>query len=203
MKSRRWLLAGWLAVAGAGLTAGDVLPKPLVVVLVGPPASGKSTQADYLDKKYGLPVISVEDLVAADKGARGDELPRTSGRLDELLKQRLEQTDIGRGFVLDGYPATRAQADHLGRLVREFGLPDPIVIQIHVPDKVVRERCAKRGGPEDAPEIVSRRLARYHEEMDMLRAYYPEADIWTIDGTRGVKGVSATIRVLIEDRMER
>ncbi len=203
MKSRRWLLAGWLAVAATGLMAGDVLPEPLVVVLVGPPASGKSTQAEYLKRKYGLPVISVEELVAADAGAAGDKLPRTSSHLDELLRERLQRTEISRGFVLDGYPATRAQADYLGRLVREFGLPSPIVIQIHIPDKVVRERCAKRGGPEDAPEIVSQRLARYHEEMDMLRAYYPKADIWTIDGTRGVKGVSATIRVLIEDRMER
>ncbi len=203
MKSRRGLLVALLALAGTGWAPADVLPKPLVVVLVGPPASGKSTQADYLNKKYGLPVISVEELVAADSGSAGEKLPRTSPRLDELLKRRLEETDVSRGFVLDGYPATRAQADYLGRLVREFGLPSPIVIQIHIPDDVVRERCARRGGPEDAPELVNRRLARYHEEMDVLRSYYPQADIWTIDGTRGVKGVSATIRVLIEDRMER
>ncbi len=203
MKLARWLLGALVLAVGTGAVRGEVLPKPLVVVLIGPPASGKSTQAEYLNKKYGLPVISVEELVAADSGSAGGELPRTASALDRLLRERLERTDTSRGFVLDGYPATREQADYLAGLVREFGLPSPIVIQIHIPDDEVRKRCAKRGGPEDEPEIVNRRLARYHEEMDMLRSYYPQADIWTIDGTRGVKGVSATVRVLIEDRMER
>ncbi len=77
-----------------------------------------------------------------------------------------------------------------------------MIIQIHVPDNVVHERCRLRGGPDDKPDIVERLLGRYHKEMDFLRSYYPEADIWTIDGTREPAGVSATLRLLIEDRMQ-
>jgi adenylate kinase len=192
-----------LLVSAAVLCA-QPLPKPLVVVLVGPPASGKSTQADYLNKKYKLPVVSIEELVAKKmgKGAAGADLHRGDKEIDELLKSHLEDMDTSRGFTLDGYPSTRKQADYLGKITAELSLPSPIIVEIHVPDRVAHERSRSRGGVDDQPEIIARRLSKYHREMDVLRAYYPEADIWTIDGTRDERGVSATLRLLIEDRMD-
>jgi len=204
MTSRRPLLAGLgLLLTGSVLFA-QPLPQPLVVVLIGPPASGKSTQAQYLNKKYKIPIIAIEDLVAEKLGRRqaGMDLKRNDPALDGLLRKHLEKMDLSRGFALDGYPATRAQAEYLGKLVREFKLPNPIVMQIHVPDRVAHQRSVKRGGRDDEPGIIAKRLREYHKEMDMLRSYYPEADIWTIDGTRPPKGVSATVRLLIQDRLE-
>jgi len=190
-------LAAWMA-------AGQTLPAPLVIVLIGPPASGKSTQAGYLNKKYKLPIISIEELVAERMGedAKGQDLHRGDPAISGMLREHLRVSDYRHGFVLDGYPATREQAGFLDELVQEMELPRPIVVQIHVKDQVSHERSAKRGGPDDNPEIIAMRLREYHQEMDMLRSYYPEADIWTIDGTRPVRGVSATIRLLIEDRLE-
>jgi adenylate kinase len=191
-------------VLASALLLAQGLPQPLVVVLIGPPASGKSTQADYLKAKYKIPIIAIEELVAKNMGneAANRDLHRGDPALNELLRAQLEETDISRGFALDGYPATREQADYLGALVRELKLPSPIVIQIHVKDNVAHERSAKRGGPDDSPEVIAERLQEYHREMDMLRSYYPQADIWTIDGTRAPRGVSATIRLLVEERME-
>ncbi|MBZ5596451.1 MAG: nucleoside monophosphate kinase [Acidobacteriia bacterium] len=105
--------------------------------------------------------------------------------------------------MLDGYPATKDQADHLATLVRELGLPSPVVIQIDVPDEVVRERLQKRKGPEDTPEQVERRLKDYHRELDTIRDYYPRANIWTIDGTRSPADVSRTIQVILRDELPR
>lgn len=188
---------GLFAVLAAGLSLpAQDRSKPLVVVLIGPPASGKTTQADYLRLKYKLPVVTVEELIAQAKPGlrRGDKA------VNELVRKHLETIDAARGFALDGYPATRAQADYLAGLLREKKLPSPVVIQIEVPDEVVYQRSAQRGEPGDKREIISRRLAEYRSEMAMIRSYYPDADIWTIDGTRPPEGVSATIRLLIEDR---
>jgi len=194
------LVAAALLPASAGL--GEKPQPPLVVVLIGPPASGKSTQADYLKRKYKIPIISVEELVATAQGGGPDARNPWRGdpALNDLLRKRIEAINPARGFALDGYPSTRAQADYLDKLTRELHLPSPIIIQIHIPDHVAYERAARRGGPDDKPENISRRLAEYHREMDMIRDYYPKANIWTIDGTRPPRGVSATIRLLIEDR---
>ncbi|MCW5979150.1 MAG: nucleoside monophosphate kinase [Bryobacteraceae bacterium] len=176
--------------------------KPVVVVLIGPPASGKTTQADYLQRKYNIPTISIEDLLAERNSASGDQRPltRSDSAVGDLVRQRMDALDLSQGFALDGYPSTREQAEHLGALVKEKDLPSPVVIEIRIPDNMVRERCAQRGSSEDAPEIVEQRLADYRRESKMLRDYYADESIWTIDGTREPAGVSATIRMLIENR---
>jgi adenylate kinase len=201
---RRLILGVVGVVLTAATLAAQALPKPMVVVLVGPPASGKSTQAEYLNKKYKLPFVSIEHLLEKKmgRGAEGADLHRGDADLDGLLKEHLENMEVSGGFTLDGYPATRKQADYLTKLAREMNLPSPIVVQIHIPDHVAHDRSKSRAGTDDKPEIIARRLQQYHKEMDMLRAYYPEADIWTIDGSRDTRGVSATLRLLIEDRME-
>jgi len=170
------------------------LQKPVVVVLVGQPSSGKSTQAGLLNRRFKLPVIAVEDLRKQAGQAANDEA------LSRALRAQLSKTNTSLGFVLDGYPASRAQADYLAAMVRELNLPSPLIVQLNVPDEVVRQWAAQRKGPADAPANVERLLKRYHDEMDLLRSYYPEGDIWTIDGTRPPVEVSATIRTLLADR---
>jgi adenylate kinase len=170
-------------------------PKPLIVVLIGPPVSGKTTQADYLKKNRGLSIISVEELRKA-AGARASD----PAAIDEVLLSRIRQTDLRRGFILDGYPSTHAQADHLDKIVKEMKLPSPLIVQIDVPDDVVRERARKRGSARDKPELVDKALEAYHKELDLAQSYYPQADIWKINGQREPREVWATIKALLADR---
>ena len=127
--------------------------RSLVVVLIGPTGSGKSTQAAFLQRRYGLPTISADDLLkqhpealkkyqtpGIDAGA-----PQSSPALNDLVHDRLSQIDAKKGFVLDGYPATKDQADHLEAMVKELGLPSPVIIVLDIPDKVARKRDKKRG----------------------------------------------------------
>jgi adenylate kinase family enzyme len=104
--------------------------------------------------------------------------------------------DASKGFIIDGYPATRAEADYFGKLVKEAKLPAPIIIQLDVPDGEVRRRMRAKGDTGD----LEKRLAVYHKELEFARAYYPESDIWTIIGTRTPKEVFETIVSLIQDR---
>jgi len=153
--------------------------KGLVMVLIGPPGSGKTTQAEMLTKRYKAPVVT------------GD-----AALTDDALRAKLKALDVTRGFILDGYPATRHQADFLGALVKELKLPSPIILQLDVPDDVVRQRLAGK----EKPDILEKSLARYHREMDLFREHYPQADIWTVIGTRPIAEVSRTIVALIQDR---
>lgn len=173
---RRLLLAALAATLGLGAQEAG---QGLVMVLIGPPGSGKTTQAELLTKRYRVPVVS-GDAALSDAG----------------LRARLKAIDVTRGFILDGYPATRRQADFLGALVKELKLPSPIILQLDVPDDVVRQRLA---GKEKA-DVLEKSLAQYHREMDLIREYYPQADIWTVIGTRPIAEVARTIVSLIQDR---
>src|SRR5271165_2483375 len=197
------------AQAGNSLT----VDKRFVIILIGPTGSGKTTQAEILKKNFGLPAISVDDLIrdnpsllvkpktAGTKTVAETAPPQANPALDALIDAALSKLDLTKGVVLDGYPASKEQADHLAQLVRSNALPSPIVIQLDVPDDVVRERLKKRAGPQDTPELITQRLRQYHRELDMVRAYYPQANIWTIDGTRSINDVAATIRSILNDEL--
>jgi adenylate kinase len=175
----RTLLAVLLGLSAASVMPAQEVGKGLVIVLIGPPGSGKTTQAEFLQKKYGIPVI------AADRTTT-----------DAALLRDIQKAGTAKGFVLDGYPATRAQANYLDKVVKQLKLPSPVVLSLEVPDAVVRERMKGK----EKPEVLDQRLSNYHKEMDLIREYYPQADIWTVIGTRPVKEVSDTIEMLIADR---
>lgn len=212
MKRREFLL---LSVASALLSSGAVSAQTsdsrFVIVLIGPTGSGKTTQAEFLKRKFGIPTLAVDDLIAENPAALEQYRttgidpgpPQESPALNQLVRDRLSKLDLTHGAALDGYPATKDQADHLAALAKDLELPSPIVIQIDVPDHVVRKRLRKRKRKDDKPELIERRLKDYHRELEMIRAYYPEANIWTIDGTRTAAYVSKTIESILKDEMPR
>jgi adenylate kinase len=191
-----------LLTAAAALSA----DKNFVIVLIGPTGSGKTTQAAFLQKRYALPTIAADDLIKQHPEAlkkyqtKGIDagVPQSSPALNDLVHDRLSRMDAKKGFVLDGYPATKDQADHLEAMVKELGLPSPTIIVLDIPDKVALRRDKKRGRDDDTPEQIERRLKDYHREMDFVRTYYPEANIRTVDGTKPVAEVSKSIEAVLE-----
>jgi len=190
-----------LSIAMAALCA----DKGTVVVLIGPTGSGKTTQAAFLQKRYGLPAISADELIKQHPEALkkyqtpgiDPGVPQSSPAVNDLVRERITQMDAKKGFVLDGYPATKDQADHLEAMVKELGLPSPTIILLDIPDSVARKRDKKRGREDDTPEQIERRLKDYHREMDFVRLYYPEAQIHRIDGTKPVAEVSKAIEAVL------
>ena len=88
-----------------------------------------------------------------------------------------------RGFILDGYPATAGEADKLDALLKERGLPRPVVIYLAVPDDVARERMKRRHRAQDSPEMIERRLAEYHHESEFILERYTGNQLYKIDGS--------------------
>jgi adenylate kinase len=178
-----------------------------VILLIGPTGSGKTTQVEFLNKRFGIPTVAVDDLIQANPAALAKYRrqgitpgpPQLNPAIDRLVAEKLASLDLARGVVLDGYPASKDQADHLAELVAKLNLPPPIVIQIDLPDDIARQRLKERQRPDDTPELIEERLKHYHREMDMIRSYYPEANIWTVNGDKPVAVVSSTIEAILKD----
>ena len=125
------------------------------LVLVGPPASGKGTQADRLIQRFSVPKISTGDMLRAAPAAGtalGKEAEKfmTAGKLvpDEvvigLVDQRLDAADAQPGFILDGFPRTVPQAEALAALLAKRGTPLQYVLQIDVSRELLVERATLR-----------------------------------------------------------
>jgi adenylate kinase len=169
----------------------------MVVLLIGPPGAGKTTQARRISHKYHVPSISMSDLLKQDAGwgkAGSKKVLRAqmeSGELvddetaNRLIGKRLYLKDAEHGFVLDGYPANAVQADKLAVVLKERGLPPPVVIFLDTPDDVVRQRMKKRHQADDTPEMIEHRLKEYHANTGFLLERYPGEQLKKIDGARG------------------
>ena len=127
----------------------------MILLLFGPPGCGKGTQAAFLAARFHIPAISTGEMFRAECKA-GTELGKmassimASGGLitDEItngiVANRIAQPDCAGGFLLDGYPRTVPQAEHFAGLLRERGLPQPVVIFLDVPTEALVARLTAR-----------------------------------------------------------
>jgi adenylate kinase len=173
-----------------------------VVMLIGAPGSGRTTQAEILRKERGMPVISADDLIARNLGSfqkpKAPVSPPYDPHLDPALNQLVEQAlgaaDLSKGVVLDGYPASKAQGDFLAGLKQRLNLSRTLVIHLDVPDQVSQKRLKKQSRPD-----LEQQLKDYHRELDFAREYFPQADIRDVDATRKPADVAKQIRKILEE----
>ena len=127
----------------------------MVLLLFGPPGSGKGTQSRLITNWLGIPAISTGDMLRSEiqGGTKLGEAVRcimTSGGLvgddlvNEMLAHRVAQPDCLNGFLLDGYPRTVYQAEFLDRLIAERSLPKPIILHLDVPLDALQGRLTSR-----------------------------------------------------------
>jgi len=125
------------------------------LILLGPPGAGKGTQAKLLAQAYGIPHVSTGDMFR-DHKARGTELGKkiqtvmdagglvTDDITNAMVRERLSRPDVAKGLVLDGYPRTTAQAEHLQELLRSAGRRIDRVVSYEVATELVVERIGGR-----------------------------------------------------------
>ncbi len=125
------------------------------VIFLGPPGSGKGTQAKELARKYGIPHLSTGDMLRehVSQGTplglkakpimeRGELVP--DSLVLRMIAERIERPDCFHGFVFDGFPRTVAQAKYLGELLKQHGLRQPFVIHMVIPTSVLMKRLTGR-----------------------------------------------------------
>ena len=188
------------------------------LVLLGPPGAGKGTQAGLISKKYSIPHISTGDILR-EAVAGGTELGKSAqsfmkrGELvpDEvvigIVAERLKEQDCEKGFLLDGFPRTVAQAEALTKALSDNGMALDAVLNLEVNEaEVVRRlssmricssckaissaseaelnggKCAACGGEliiraDDEPSAIQRRLEVYRFQTEPLIKYYSKSDL--------------------------
>jgi len=191
------------------------------IVLLGPPGSGKGTQAKELVSKYGIIQLSSGDMLRAaiaaetpvglkakDLMARGELVP--DDVVVAIVCERIDRPDAGRGFILDGFPRTVPQAEALERILAKRGLRLDAVIELKVdPDILARridnrvEQMRLRGEPlrpDDNPEVLKQRLAAYQTRTAPLVQYYQDKGaLRTVDGMAPIGEVTSAIGRVLAD----
>lgn len=179
------------------------------MLLIGPPGAGKGTQAVRVAQAYAVPAISTGDIFRANVAAatplglkakeyidRGAYVPDEV--TNDLVLDRLAQDDTMSGFLLDGFPRTRAQVFTLDECLTSTGNELDIVVQLAASEEEVVRRLIKRaveqGRSDDAEHVMRERLRVYTAQTEPLVAVYAERGVLvTVDAIGSVEQVTQRI----------
>jgi len=179
------------------------------LILFGPPAAGKGTQAKRLVDKRGMVQLSTGDMLRAARSSGSELGKRVSGIMDRgelvsdeiviaLIEERLPETESAGGAIFDGFPRTVAQAEALDRLLAGRGAKIDLVIRLKVDPEALLGRIAARfaaeGRADDNPEAHKVRLDAYMTQTAPLLPYYEgQGKLVEVDGMADIEAVAASI----------
>ncbi|MBN8529402.1 MAG: adenylate kinase [Caulobacterales bacterium] len=179
------------------------------LILFGPPAAGKGTQAKRLVEQRGMVQLSTGDMLRAaiasgselglkvkDVLARGDLV--TDEIVIALIEARLTEAETAGGAIFDGFPRTVAQAEALDAMLARRGARIDAVVRLKVDDAALTERIAKRfaeqGRPDDNPASFKVRLDAYNRQTAPLLPYYEaQGKLTEVDGMGTIEAVASAI----------
>ena len=185
------------------------------MLLIGPPGSGKGTQAERISDRLGIVAISTGDIfrfnvkeqtplgVEAKKYMdAGDFVPDSV--TNSMVRDRLAQDDAGDGFLLDGYPRTVAQVEYLDGILAESGLGLDVVLQLTADDEELVKRLLGRaketGRSDDNEGVIRHRLELYHTQTEAVVTRYEERGILTrVDGIGAIDEVTERVLSAIKN----
>ena len=179
------------------------------MILMGPPGAGKGTQAQVVAERYSIPAISTGDIFRKN-ASEGTELGIQAQRFmdageyvpDELtnlmVRNRIDEPDSERGFLLDGYPRTLAQVEELDGMIKHTGhvLDAVVVLTVDKEELVQRllQRAETEGRADDTEDVVRRRQEVYHDQTAPLIDVYRDRGLMIeVDGMGEVDEVSQRI----------
>ncbi len=185
------------------------------LILLGPPGAGKGTQAIRISQKYGIPQLSTGDMLRAAVaagtpiGLKAKEVMEAGGLVSDdivvgIIDERTEAEDAKKGFILDGFPRTVAQADALAAMLTRKGLKLDAVVELKVDEVVLVDRIVNRAreaearGEEvrkdDNPAVFRSRLLQYREMTAPVSAYYAKTgQLKEVDGMLAIDDVTSAI----------
>jgi adenylate kinase len=184
------------------------------LILFGPPAAGKGTQAKRLVTERGFIQLSTGDMLRAARMSGSELGKRVAAVMDagelvsdaivvDLIAEQLDAHRSAPGFIFDGFPRTVVQADALDRLLASRGSAVHSVIRLLVDDEKLLQRVTRRfeqeGRQDDNPETFARRLDKYYEDTSPLVPIYAERGILSeVDGMGQVAHVAAEIDAVLK-----
>jgi adenylate kinase len=179
------------------------------LIFLGPPGSGKGTQAQTLAEKLDIPHVSTGEIlrqamkeqtplgIKAQKYVNSGELVPDQ-LVQDLVEERLSQPDAQSGWILDGFPRKVTQAVFLEGLLVKTGQGGERVVNLDAPDDVVIARLLARGRKDDHEEVIRRRLEVYRQETAPLIDYYRDRQkLLTVNGNQSLEAVTTELQKVI------
>lgn len=185
------------------------------LILLGPPGAGKGTQAQRLVEKHKIVQLSTGDMLRAavaagtPVGLKAKAVMEAGGLVSDeivigIIEDRIAQADAARGFILDGFPRTVAQADALDAMLARAALKLDAVIELQVDQNALVNRIIRRaeeakaaGQPvrkDDDPDVFKTRLAAYNRDTAAVTPYYAaKGQLSIVDGMQAIDAVAGAI----------
>jgi adenylate kinase len=189
------------------------------LILLGPPGSGKGTQAQRLVQRYGIVQLSTGEMLRAavaaqtPVGLKAKDVMASGGLVPDeivigIISDRLDQPDAAKGFILDGFPRTVPQAEALDELLKKKHMRLDAVIELRVNESALLQRVESRVAEmrargedvriDDTPEVLTNRLASYRSLTEPLIHYYSERrKLLTVDGMMTIEHVTREINRIL------
>ena len=184
------------------------------LILFGPPAAGKGTQAQRLVTEHAMVQLSTGDMLRAAKSSGSPLGVQVAGIMDRgelvsdeivvaLIEQHLPAAEAAGGAIFDGFPRTVAQAQALDGMLShrhsQIDLVLRLVVDHHALLSRITKRFAEQGRPDDNPAVFETRLAAYAAQTAPLLPYYQmQGKLVELDGMAGIATVSASIDAVLE-----
>jgi adenylate kinase len=180
------------------------------LIFLGPPGAGKGTQAQTLAQAHHIPHISTGDILRAAVAQQSDLGKKAQSYMDkgelvpdqlilDLVEERLNQPDVGKGWILDGFPRTVTQATFLDNLLSQIHQSCDHVINFEVPDEVLVARLLGRGRKDDTEEVIRHRLYVYHQQTAPLIDFYQgRKQLVSVDGNQPVEAVNEKLNQIFQ-----
>jgi adenylate kinase len=179
------------------------------LILFGPPAAGKGTQAKRLVAERGMVQLSTGDMLRAARSSGSELGQRVSAILDSgalvsdeiviaLIEERLPEAEAAGGAIFDGFPRTLAQAEALDHMLASRGKSIDRVVRLKVDDNALMSRIASRfaaeGRPDDNPEVFEKRLIAYNTQTAPLLPFYrAQGKLVEVDGMASIEAVAQSV----------
>ncbi|MGY6709857.1 MAG: adenylate kinase [Rhizobiaceae bacterium] len=190
------------------------------LILLGPPGAGKGTQASRLVERHGIPQLSTGDMLRSavangtEIGLKAKAIMDSGGLVsddvvNQIVSDRIDEPDAAKGFILDGFPRTVAQAEALSAMLAGKGMALDAVIELKVDEEELVKRIAKRaadteaaGGQvraDDNADSFRKRLEEYRSKTAPLSDYYArQGELKTVDGMADMDVVTAEIEKILQ-----
>jgi adenylate kinase len=191
----------------------------MILMLLGPPGAGKGTQSQLISEKLGVPQLSTGDMLRAavkagsPVGLKAKQVMAAGGLVNDeivigIIADRISEPDCAKGFILDGFPRTLAQADALDKLLKSKKRKIDCVIELKVDDSKLVDRieCRARetkaaGGTvradDNAEALKTRLMAYYRETAPIIGYYFAHGLLKSIDGMAPIADVSRQINEIL------
>ena len=190
----------------------------MIIILLGPPGSGKGTQANFIQNKLSIPHLSTGDILrqsVKNKTDLGNKVKNimAKGELvsDDLIlnviKERVSQNDCDQGFILDGYPRNIAQAESLNIVLKDINRNIDRILFLDVDFAVLQSRIESRSKEsneekrvDDTSEVLIKRLDEYKSQTAPLGEYYnDDKKFRKINGMNSISQVSLDIENFLDN----